>query len=419
MRRDPFPAVPAFFFDMRGTCVTISAALPRLALYTLLLTALPAAAVDHIPLSEIEPGMTGYGLTVFEGTRIDTFGVTVVGVQERTRVKGSVIIVEVSGHGLELSSIAQGMSGSPVFIDGRFAGALAFGWAGALRPLGGITPAEEILGLPTGTAHLDRPAPRTGQVGTAELRQMSGGARDLAADLWGVAPAATRPEASAAGAWPTPETLLLDLMADVLPADGGPPPAWLHLPLGMGAGAAGGTGAPGRLEPGSACAVPLVTGDAQLGAIGTVTWVDGDDVFMFGHPFMQRGPVHLPLATAEILTVFPSRNLSFKMGQVGQIVGAVTHDQRAGLAGKLGPAPDLVPVKVSVTAPSDRAGAATVTRDYDFAVVSDRQLAPTLVFWSLYNALLAGGDDASRQNLSYEVITHWTVPPPCRPSPWS
>ena len=75
-------------------------------------------------------------------------------------------------------------------------------------------------------------------------------------------------------------------------------------------------------QPGSACAVPLITGDAQLGAIGTVTWVDGDRVLMMGHPFMQRGPVDWPLATAEILTVFPSRQMSFKMGSIGRTSSA-------------------------------------------------------------------------------------------------
>jgi hypothetical protein len=155
------------------------------------------------------------------------------------------------------------------------------------------------------------------------------------------------------------------------------------------------------LRPGSACAVPLITGDAQLGAIGTVTWVEGDNVFMMGHPFMQRGPVSLPLATAEILTVFPSRQMSFKMGTMGTIVGTVHHDQRAGLAGTLGPAPDLIPVELELVASlgaeqEDR-------RQYRFAVVDDPLLTPALVFWTLYNSLLAEGDDASFQNLAYTL----------------
>jgi len=405
---------PGVFFDMKGPRVTMPACLPnRLCRFLpvvcllALLSGPVLAATDFIPLSEIKPGMTGYGLTVFEGTRIDTFGVTVVGVQDRIKVQGSLILVEVSGHGLELSSIAQGMSGSPVFIEGRFAGALAFGWGGALRPLGGITPAEEILALPTGTGHLDQPTPCTGTVGSGVLLETAADTRQLAADLWGEEKVAmATSQNNDAHDWPAPEALLLSLMEKILPSDSGPRPGWLHRPLGFTANS-GASAAPATLEAGAACAVPLVTGDAQLGAIGTVTWVDGDDVFMFGHPFMQRGPVHLPLATAEILTIFPSRNLSFKMGQVGEIVGAVTHDQRAGLAGKLGPSPDLIPVKVAVTSPSSARGEAAVTRDYDFAVVSDPQLAPTLVFWSIYNALLAVGDDASRQNVSYELVTRW------------
>src|SRR3989339_799811 len=98
------------------------------------------SAADPIALQDITPGMTGYGLTVFAGAGIDTFGVTVIGVQHNVRPQGSLILVEVAGHGLELSSIAQGMSGSPIFLQGRLAGALAFGWAGALRPIAGVTP---------------------------------------------------------------------------------------------------------------------------------------------------------------------------------------------------------------------------------------------------------------------------------------
>ena len=113
-----------------------------------------------IPLDEITPGMTGYGLTVFAGSKIDTFGVTVVGVQPNVRADGSLLVIEVSGHGLEVSSIAQGMSGSPVYLDGRFAGALAFGWGGALKPFAGVTPAAEILALRPQLVVLERSQPR-------------------------------------------------------------------------------------------------------------------------------------------------------------------------------------------------------------------------------------------------------------------
>lgn len=379
-----------------------------------------ATPVEHISLAEITRGMTGYGLTVFEGTRIDTFTVTVVGVQRGVRADGSLILVEVAGHDLARSSIAQGMSGSPVYLDGRLAGALALGWGGALRPLAGVTPVEEMLTLPAGQGIL----PPGGKGLDAGLWGDSGA---LAASLASVRPAAdlaaavlgpgtavpvARDPGSLAG-WPSPEELALELMAGLVPA-GAPsaglrPENWFITPLGLGGGALAGesTGSPAgdgapALAGGSACAVPLVMGDAQLGAIGTVTWVQGDEVYMMGHPFLQRGPVNLPLATAEILTVFPSRQLSFKLGSVGRVVGTVHHDQRSGLSGRLGPAPRLVPVELELSLPGGD-GAPGTGKTYRFQVVDDPQLTPMLVFWTFYNSLLAEGDDASRQNVAYSL----------------
>jgi len=380
-----------------------------------------AGETDYIPLAEIEPGMTGYGLTVFAGTRIDTFGVQVVGIQDRIRAAGSLLVIEVSGHDLETSSIAQGMSGSPIFIDGRFAGALAFGWPGALRPLAGVTPAAEILALPTQipvTTALSAPQ----QTDLRTLLSPSADAAAIATMVFGQAPNGSAgleqdsAVAVSAGNWPSPDQLILDLMDDLLPvgSTGLPRPEnWICLPTGIATGAGGlavtgaesGSAGPEEapLLAGSACAIPLVSGDAQLGVTGTVTWVDGDQVFMMGHPFMQRGPVHLPLATARVLTVFPSRQMSFKMASIGEPVGAVHHDQRAGLSGRLGEAPAGVPVDVAVRWDS-------LERDYSFSVVDDPLLTPTLVFWALYNALLVEGDDQSRQTLRYRIETTWEGP---------
>jgi hypothetical protein len=380
-------------------------------------TAEPAA--DFISLSELSPGMTGYGLTVFEGSRVDTFGVRVVGIQENVRVDGSFLLVEISGHGLEISSIAQGMSGSPVYFDGRFAGALAFGWGGALKPIAGVTPAEEMLALPTRPAASLEAEPRSLVPDLRSLIAPGSSDGQLTRDLFPGTGSPVEPVRSAfpvpAGQWPAPRDMIMTLLEDMAPDGFGTfpgPESWIVQPVGFAGQAVGGeVGQPGSgpvFQPGSACAIPLITGDAKLGAIGTVTWVDGDQVLMMGHPFMQRGPVAWPLATAEILTVFPSRQMSFKMGTIGHIVGSVHHDQRAGLSGRTGPAPAMVPVSVEIELPADGdpASAADI-RSYQFEVVDDTQLTPTLVFWALYNSLLAEANDASLQNLSYRIETVW------------
>jgi hypothetical protein len=175
------------------------------------------------------------------------------------------------------------------------------------------------------------------------------------------------------------------------------------------------------LVPGSACAVPLVIGDAQLGAIGTVAWVDADRVIMMGHPVMMQGAVSLPLATAEIFGTFPSRLMSFKMGTMGPVVGTVHHDLRAGLIGTLGSRPDLVPVRVTVGPAGERrqgdsrdepTAAVTPsqeepTRHYAFEVVKDPRLTANLVFWCLYSALMVDRDDLSLQTVHFDIQVVW------------
>jgi len=377
------------------------------------------AAVPTIPLDEIREGMTGYGLTVFHGTRVDTFGVRVLGVQRHARVAGDVILVEVSGPGLAEAAIPQGMSGSPVYLDGRFAGAVAFSWEGALRPIGGLTPAAEMLALPS-----EPLAAGVEQLGAGcdlpALLDPLGRGRELAALLAGrgesvVAP---RPEPAApdGGGWPAPELLAARLLPRLMTGEGavGPGlaallPGWHCRAVGAAAGGAGaapgalpdGAGAPPGLVPGSACAVALVLGDAELGAIGTVSWRDGDRVGLFGHPLLQAGPVALPLAAAEVVGIFPSRQMSFKLGGMGAVVGAVHHDLRSGLAGRLGAAAPMVPVAVSVSRPGGHA------ESYRFQVARDARLTPQLVYWCLYNALLARGDDLSRQTIRYRIDADW------------
>jgi hypothetical protein len=363
---------------------------------------LSAAPPPVFPLDEVRPGLTGYGLTVFTGTKVDTFGVEVLGIRHNVSPGGDVILVELSGHGLEIAAVAQGMSGSPVYIDGKLLGAVAFGWQGALRPIAGVTPAGELVGV---SAQPVAPA-MARSAASEDLSALFGLAADhgLAAALFADAPAAGWPAAPAAlplaGARVSAEELALALVPGLATAvgDDGKLPFGIYT---MAAGEATGRAqAANTLTPGSACAVVLVSGDAQLGAIGTTSLVDGDRVVLMGHPFLQVGPVDLPLATAEVVTVFPSRVMSFKMASAGTVVGRVTHDQRAGLAGRLGEFATTVPVKVRV---EDGA----VVQQYAYEVALEPQLTPALAFWCVYSSLLASGDDASLQTVRYDLITRW------------
>ena len=367
------------------------------------LVALAAAAPIRVPVDELQVGQTGYGLTVFQGTEPDTFDVTILGVQHGSRAGGDVILVELSGHDLQRSAVAQGMSGSPVYLDdGRLLGAVAFGWPGALRPIAGLTPATELDLVRDRTGHeyavADyNSAPAVNAMALLGTPATSGLAAAL---LPGVPLTAMAPNTG--DPWPTAESLATRLLPTMTSQPDGPlVPLDLSLfavPVGAATAATAATAttvAP-TLVPGSACAVALITGDAQLGAVGTVSLVEGGRIVCMAHPFLQMGPVDLPLATAEIVTVFPSRQMSFKMGAAGTVVGRITHDLRGGLAGDLGIMAPTAPVTVEVELPSGR-------RTFDFEVAQQQDLTPQLVFWCLYNAVLAEGDDRSNQLVSYDV----------------
>jgi len=354
-----------------------------------------------LPLDGVRTGMKGHGLTVVRGSEVERFEVEVLGVVRNSAPGRSLIVVSLSGLGLEETGVVAGMSGSPVYVDGKLLGAVSFGWQGALRPIAGVTPAGELLGV---SAPIAGPPVTRGAV-SQDLTTLFGADADqgLATALFADAPAAV---SSPALPWPvvsagiSAEDLALALvpgLATTVGSDG-------RLPFGLYSLAAGdATGRPATaatLTPGSACAVVLVSGDAQLGAIGTTSLVDGDQVVLMGHPFLQVGPVDLPLATAEVVTMFPSRVMSFKMASAGTVVGRVTHDQRAGLAGRLGECAPTVPVKVRI-----EGGA--VVQQYAYEVALEPQLTPALAFWCVHNSLLASGDDGSLQTVSYDLTTRW------------
>ncbi len=383
---------------------TLIASLTGFLVPSMLVAAAAAALPTVFPIDDVHPGLTGYGLTVFAGASIDTFGVTVLGVRRNVSPGADLIIVELSGHDLETSSVAQGMSGSPVYVDGKLLGAVSSGWQGALRPIAGVTPAAELLGV---AAKDDRQAANAGSpdMGDVPAAGVFGpGHGVFAAAVLGQSPPPGLAVAPTGDPWPTPAALAARLLPGILPRD--TVAGLASLPLGLAVTAPGGrASAPSAisattLQAGSACAVALVYGDGQIGAIGTTCLRDGDQVVMMGHPFLQLGPVDLPLATAEITTTFPSRIMSFKLGGTGDVVGRVTRDQRAGLAGRLGERAPTVPVDVQV----DVAGNA---RAYHYQVALEPQLTPQLVFWCLYSSLLADGNDASLQTVTYDLQTRW------------
>ena len=343
-----------------------------------------AAGLDRsrfIGLDELKPGMKAVGKTVFAGRAIEDFDLEIVGVVPGGKAEGAMILARALGPRLEHDGIAAGMSGSPIYVDGRLAGALAFSWSFTRDPICGITPIEDMLDV------MHQPdGPPTGDFASGPIRTLPPP----------VPQSLPQPAPNAA-----PSTGGLEQLRTPLVAGGLTPEAraWLEpwaaeqgflLTAGGAAGATRATqkldpkAARAELEPGAAFAVDLMRGDMNLSAIGTITWRDGDRVVGFGHPFFQSGNVKYPLALADITTIVASDLNSFKMGVPAEQVGAITQDRRAAVAGGIGEVPAMLPLTVNV---DGLAGKET----YRYEVLRHRGLAPTLVGLGVIGALSARG----------------------------
>src|SRR5262245_17302159 len=258
------------------------------------------------------------------------------------------ILARATSPRVERTGVAAGMSGSPVYVDGKLIGALSSGWSFSREPVFGITPIGEMLQV------LDQPRPSDGggTTGPTGLEPPASSATSYRGLAWSDPPA--RPLVVAPRSSPEPDAAPTALPIPVSCV--GFDPAVLPFarqmlePLGLAAVPGGKTGAAAptntNLEPGSAVAIDLLRGDLQMAAIRTVTWRDGDRVLIFGHPLFQSGAVKLPLASAEITTVVASNLISFKLGSSVQPVGVATQDRRAAVAGQMGPVPRLMPLSV-------------------------------------------------------------------------
>jgi hypothetical protein len=338
-----------------------------------------------MPLSQIHKGMRGYGLTVFEGTKLEKFDVEVIGVLNNIGPSQNLILIKVDAPTVQRAGVIAGMSGSPVFIDGKVIGALAYSWQFAKEPIAGVTPIDEMLKIAEAGTNsagaVVAAAPRMtgaemlkalteGKANDAFEKMLSGlaGAQQATA-MSGVKPIAV-PLSMASF---SPDTVsrfgkYLDAMGFVAVPSGA---------VGVGAAALGSAarpaaGAPTQFQPGDAIGAVLLRGDFNVAATGTVTYVDGDRVYAFGHPFLDMGEVKFPMAKAEIVGVLPSLATSFKFANGGEVVGAFSQDRSSGIMGRLGDSADMIPVDVTV----DGTGP---LRNYHVDIVRHSQLSPLIM----------------------------------------
>lgn len=330
---------------------------------------IPAGALPTISISEVQKGQKGYGLSVFSGTEPERFDVEVIGVMRNVGPDVSYILARLNGHGLEKSGVAGGMSGSPVFLDGRLAGAVAFSWPFTNEAIAGITPIESMRELSS-----LKPRALTAPPPPLKLSEILAGR--------------------------VPQDLMLSQLAKLQPrfVNGAAPAVqWTASGFGeqsqgmlrqvLGNVSSSGQAAPGSvpddLAPGKAVSVVLVDGDFQLAANGTVTDRYGDQVLAFGHPFLGLGPVRVPMATAEVVTVLSSQNNSFKISNTGRIVGSFEQDRKMGVLGKIGVPAPMIPMVLRVK--GERA------REFKMQLADLPEFMPLLVG----SSLIAGLESAS------------------------
>lgn len=293
----------------------------------------PASAAE-VPAT----GARGWGLSVFRGTEPERFEVEILGSVVGMGSTGTTILARLSGAGLEHSGVQQGMSGSPVYVDGELIGAVMSTWAFAKDPIAGIRPIAEMREL----AEDQRPASQS----SAAAGPLVWSAQGFGADALGVMSDGLGVAIQAAGT----------ATADDLP--------------------------PGDLGPGDAMAVLLVDGDARLFATGTVTERIGDRVLGFGHPFLSAGAVSLPLARAEVITVLPSEQMSFKIAAAGPVVGALELDRRAGVAGRIGAEADVLPLTVHFSGDGPEPD-----QEFSFSLARLDGILPQLAGWATQSAM--------------------------------
>ncbi len=356
-----------------------------------------SAASPVMPVSEIKAGMVGVGRTVFSGTAVEAFTAHILGVLENAMGPNrNLILARLEGGPLATTGVIAGMSGSPVYIDGRLIGAVSYSLGAFSRePIAGITPIDEMVDAtrstsrrPVGTrasAELSLPLSSSSLAGTLQqvFARTSAFARSPADVQFAGADTGVMGGAEL-GAILRPIATPLVMggfrgeVADLVSA-GFAGSGFAPMTTGGAASSAGVSAAP--LAPGDAVGVGLISGDLVLGGTGTVTAVDGARVYAFGHPFYNLGPTAFPMTRAWIHTLLPSLMNSSKLGSLGEVIGTFDQDRATAIAGTLGAAPSMLPITLVLD--TERGP----SRTFHFSVVRDQLFTPLLTYLSVVNTL--------------------------------
>lgn len=343
-------------------------------------------------LEDLKPGMKGVARTVFSGSEPQEFGIEILGVLNGyTGPRQSTIIAKLSGPNVDRTGVFAGMSGSPVFIDNKLVGAIAYSFPFSKEPICGITPIKQMI---------DIFAEGKGKPKTTEARAVS--FSSLASANWKPtlpkqsvsAMSLIAPVASNSALAPlmgqqiqpiaTPvvfsginqETLSLFTTqlteSGLLPVSGvgGSAPI---TPLESFDG--------NTLTPGMSVSVQLARGDYSIAAAGTVTYRDGNRIYAFGHPFLSLGSSDMPMTESSVVIVIPNTFNSFKLSVPGRMVGSISQDRSTGVFGQLGHAPKMIPVKLNLRTSRGQ------DEQFSYEIVNDEFLTPLLLNLTVYNSI--------------------------------
>lgn len=318
---------------------------------------------ETLPVDQVRPGMQGYAYTIFAGDQVEKFDLEVIGVMPNfLGPKQSIILVQLKGPKVEHTGVVAGMSGSPVYIDGKLAGALSLKLGVFTKePIAGVTPIADVLAgggptAPAGTAETSAPratisdslAGRAGIQGGSELRSI-----ETPLIFSGFQPAAIQKFSDQLGS------------------------------LGFVAAQGGTTAArpdDAQLAPGDMAGMVLVQGDVSINSACTVTAIQGDHVFLCGHPFLNLGEVQLPMARSRVLTTLSSDLASTKIVNAGGPIGTIVSDHLTAVTGKLGPAPAMIPLELNTKSPLG-------TKTIHAQIVNHPKLTPLLVGITTFNGM--------------------------------
>ena len=356
------------------------------------LAGLAEASSIIMPLVQVKAGMKGRGKSVFEADRIAEFDAEILGVLENFQPRRNLILARLRGRGLETTGVIEGMSGSPVYIDGKLIGAVAFSFPFSKEPIAGITPIEEMLAV--------QPAPAGQGPGDAVPIPVQ---KDLTPEeLLGLYRSAISPKLAAMSATSSAIPLSVPVIFSGFSSAAFENAKPFFAGLGLQPTRAGSAGQSMErpalsalpLQEGDAVGVQLMGGDLDMTAVGTVTYVDAGKVLAFGHPLYNLGAVDFAMTRASVITVVSGLQSSFKIAATGPMVGRITQDRTAGAYGELGKAPKLIPVNVKLE------GGPFAKKEFKFRIVNDKILSPALINMALSSIITS--EERAYGNLSLE-----------------